>query len=38
MLASLLGVGQLQRQLSVPLDTSPEDAGKIVLEYLDNAS
>ncbi|OEE01958.1 sporulation control protein Spo0M [Vibrio cyclitrophicus ZF264] len=38
MLASLLGIDQLQRQLSVPLDTSPEDAGKMVLEYLDNAS
>ena len=38
MLASLLGVGQLQRQLSVPLDTSPEEAGKMVLEYLDSAS
>ena len=38
MLASLLGIGQLQRQLSVPLDTSPEDAGKMVVEYLESAS
>lgn len=38
MLASLLGIGQLKRQLTIPLDTSPEDAGQKVLTYLDEHS
>ena len=38
MLASLLSIGQLQRHLSVPLDTRPEDAGKMVIEYLERIS
>ncbi len=38
MLASLLGIGQLKRQLSLPLDTPPEEAGKRVIEYLESVS
>ncbi|KGY07846.1 MULTISPECIES: sporulation protein [Vibrio] len=38
MLASLLGVGQLKRELKIPLHTSAEKAGELVLEYLDNHS
>lgn len=38
MLASLLGIGQLKRQLSIPLQTLPQEAGKLVLDYLDNCS
>lgn len=38
MLASLLGVGQLKRQLSIPLDTSPQQAGEMVVEYLENVT
>lgn len=35
MLASLLGMGQLKRQLSIPLSTPAEEAGEQVLNYLD---
>ncbi|GLT20257.1 SpoOM-like protein [Vibrio zhanjiangensis] len=35
MLASLLGVGKLQRQLTIPLTTAAKQAGKQVVEYLD---
>ena len=38
MLASLLGVGKLKRQLSIPLDTSPQQAGEMVIEYLESVS
>ena len=38
MLASLLGVGKLKRQLSIPLDTSPKQAGEMVIEYLESVS
>ncbi|MGF1722793.1 sporulation protein [Vibrio kyushuensis] len=37
MLASLLGLGQLKRELIIPLDTNPELAGKQVLEYLESS-
>ena len=36
MLASLLGVGQLKRELTIPLSTSPDDAGQQVLVYLES--
>ncbi|ROV60520.1 sporulation control protein Spo0M [Vibrio ponticus] len=35
MLASLLGVGQLKRELTIPLSTEPKTAGQQVLEYLE---
>lgn len=38
MLASLLGVGQLKRQLAIPLHTSAQEAGQQVLAYLDQHS
>ncbi|MGF1752282.1 sporulation protein [Vibrio makurazakiensis] len=38
MLASLLGIGQLKRQLVLPVDTPSEVAGKKVLEYLESTS
>ncbi len=38
MLATLLGVGQLKRQLVIPLDTPPDEAGQKVLAYLDENS
>lgn len=38
MLASLLGIGKLNRELKIPLHTSAEQAGQMVLEYLDNHS
>ncbi|UUM30650.1 sporulation protein [Vibrio japonicus] len=38
MLATLLGVGQLKRQLAIPLDTPPDEAGQKVLAYLDENS
>ncbi|GAK87146.1 hypothetical protein JCM19238_4756 [Vibrio ponticus] len=34
-MASLLGVGQLKRELPIPLSTDPQDAGKQVLAYLE---
>lgn len=37
MLASLLGVGQLKRELVISTETSPEVAGQQVLEYLDTS-
>ncbi|WP_162063645.1 sporulation protein [Vibrio taketomensis] len=37
MLASLLGVGQLKRQLTLPIKLAPKDAGQQVLEYLENS-
>ncbi|MEZ8826212.1 sporulation protein [Vibrio amylolyticus] len=37
MLASLLGVGQLKRELVIPIETSPEAAGQQVLAYLDSS-
>ncbi|MBW3698411.1 sporulation control protein Spo0M [Vibrio sp. T187] len=36
MLASLLGVGQLKRQLVLPIDTPSEVAGQKVIEYLES--
>lgn len=38
MLASLLGIGQLKRELSIPLHTSGENAGQMVLDYLDSST
>ncbi len=38
MLASLLGMGQLKRELSIPLQTSGEKAGQMVLDYLDSTT
>jgi sporulation-control protein len=38
MLASLLGIGQLKRQLEIPLQTDAAQAGQLVLEYLDTHS
>lgn len=38
MLASLLGIGQLKRQLEIPLHTDATQAGQMVLEYLDTHS
>lgn len=36
MLASLLGVGQLKRELTIPVSTSPQEAGQQVLAYLES--
>lgn len=36
MLASLLGVGQLKRELTIPLNATPNEAGQQVLEYLES--
>jgi sporulation-control protein len=38
MLASLLGVGQLKRELTIPLHTPADQAGEQVLAYLDQHS
>ncbi|MFB9215465.1 sporulation protein [Vibrio sinaloensis] len=38
MLASLLGIGQLKRELVIPLHTSAQQAGEQVLNYLDSHS
>lgn len=38
MLASLLGIGQLKRELSIPLSTPVDQVGKLVLDYLDSTS
>lgn len=38
MLASLLGIGDLKRQMSIPLHTSALEAGQQVVEYLDSHS
>jgi sporulation-control protein len=38
MLASLLGIGDLKRQMSIPLHTSAQEAGQKVVEYLDSHS
>ncbi|WP_070970266.1 sporulation protein [Vibrio sonorensis] len=38
MLASLLGIGQLRRQLTIPLHTPAEKAGEMVLSYLDSTT
>lgn len=38
MLASLLGAGQLKRELTLATSTSPSEAGKRVVEYLDSSS
>ncbi|MFA0439651.1 sporulation control protein Spo0M [Vibrio sp. 10N.286.49.C2] len=38
MLSSLIGAGQLKRELSLPSSMSAEEAGKKVLDYLDQTS
>ncbi|WED21815.1 sporulation protein [Vibrio sp. JC009] len=38
MMASLLGTGKLKRSLTIPADTPSEEAGKMVLEYLESSS
>jgi len=38
MLSSLLGTGKLNRNLKIPYETSPEEAGSMVIEYLDSSS
>ncbi|MBU2897624.1 sporulation protein [Vibrio hepatarius] len=38
MMASLLGRGKLKRHLTIPVDTPAKQAGKLVVEYLDNSS
>jgi len=38
MLSTLLGAGQLQRHLLIPLNTLPSNAGKMVIDYLESTS
>lgn len=38
MLASLLGIGQLKRHLEIPLPISAQEAGQLVIEYLEQHS
>lgn len=38
MLSSLLGIGQLNRHLVIPAQTSPQEAGQQVLEFLDSTT
>ena len=38
MLASLLGSGQLKRQMTISVETPADQAGQQVLEYLDSHS
>ncbi|WP_375751977.1 sporulation protein [Vibrio sp. HN007] len=38
MLSSLLGTGELKRKLTIPAHTPSEEAGKMVLEYLDSTT
>lgn len=38
MLSSMLGLGELKRKLVIPADTPADEAGKIVLDYLEQVS
>ncbi|WP_117236327.1 sporulation protein [Vibrio maerlii] len=38
MLSSLLGLGELKRQLTIPVNTQPDQAGQQVLEFLESTT